>query len=130
MNKLVEWMADPLNSVKVNDLDRTSETKVGDIHQEIATFVNSHCDADWTKEDAWVYLQYITRKYNQAADLSNLTVTGDTEKTKLRDDILYICPYYDNLKKVYARRIVKCSDDATDGKPTRSLPIALIEGIL
>ncbi|KAF9342902.1 hypothetical protein BGX34_007500, partial [Mortierella sp. NVP85] len=74
---------------------------VGEIHQDIATFVNKHFHVGWTKQDAWVYIQYIKSKYNQAVELSKSIGTGDTDEIKLRNDVLCICPHYDVLQKVY-----------------------------
>jgi hypothetical protein len=39
MKKLFEWMAEPLNLFKV----RMAGKEVGEIHQDIAMFVNKHC---------------------------------------------------------------------------------------
>jgi len=122
MKKLVEWMTEPLNSVKMDNLRRMGDDEVGEIHQEIAIFVNAHCHTDWTKQNAWGYLQYIKGKYNQATDISKPTGTGDTDKTKLRNDVLYVCPYYDTLKKVYDRRIMKYSDLAVESDSANVRP--------
>ncbi|KAK3812157.1 MAG: hypothetical protein J3Q66DRAFT_390586 [Benniella sp.] len=114
MKIIVEWIADPQNSVKVNDLSRMPDTEVRDVHQEIATFVNACCHTCWTREDAWIYIGDIKEAYNIAAELSKSIGNGDMDKSKLRNDILCVFPYYDALKKVYDRRIVNYSDLAAE----------------
>jgi hypothetical protein len=97
MKTLFEWMAEPLNFFKV----RMTGEDVGEIHQDISTFVNTHCHTDWTKEDAWVYVQYIKSKYNRATELLKSIGNKGTDEIKLRNDILCVCPHYDILRKVY-----------------------------
>jgi len=93
--KLEEWMADPLNSLKVKGLFQMSNTKAGDIHQEIATFVNTHCHTDWTKEDVWSYFRHIKAEYSMAEEHSKFMRTGSA------DDL---CPHYATLKKVFRKQ--------------------------
>ncbi|KAK3828585.1 MAG: hypothetical protein J3Q66DRAFT_363698 [Benniella sp.] len=50
------------------------------------------------------------------------TGTGDTDETKLRNDILCVFLYYEALKKVYDRRIVKYSDLAVESVSTDVQP--------
>jgi hypothetical protein len=75
VKKLFEWMVEPFKIFKV----RMAGDEVGEIHQGIAAFVN------------------IKSMYNQATELLKSIGTGDTDESKLRNDILFICPHYDIL---------------------------------
>ncbi|KAK3811841.1 MAG: hypothetical protein J3Q66DRAFT_48519 [Benniella sp.] len=118
MKKIVEWIADPQNSLKVNDLSRMPDTEVGDIHQEIAKFVNTHCHTRWTKKDAWINIGDIKETYNIAAELSKSISNGDMDKSKLRSRILRVCPHYDTLEKVFRRKTLKPSVMPVNLSPT------------
>lgn len=98
-NKLFEWMAEPFNFFKV----MMAGDNVGDIHQEAATFVNKYCHTDWTKQDACVYIQYITRMYNQnqTAELSKSIGIGNTDEKKLSNDTLYLHPHFSFPQKAF-----------------------------
>ncbi|KAK3811853.1 MAG: hypothetical protein J3Q66DRAFT_442702 [Benniella sp.] len=104
-NKFFEWMAEPLNFFKV----MIAGDNVGDIHQEAATFVNKYCHTNWTKQDACVYIQHITRKYNQTAGLSKSISFGNTDENKLSNDTLYVHPHCNIPQKAF-------------GTPTRKHP--------
>lgn len=111
MNEFVEWITNPKNYAKLSNPQPTAGKKVGDIHQEIATFVNTKCGTNWTRENVRVKIQYIKKKYETATALLESTdEAGDTDENHLRDDIQHICPYYDALDKIYgcsSRRLAR-----------------------
>jgi hypothetical protein len=102
MKEFVEWLTEPHNYAKLNNPRPTSGKKVGDIHAEIAKHVNDQCGTDWIAKNVKVKIQYIKRKYDLAAALAKSTGAGDTEESKLREEMLHICPYYDELHQIYA----------------------------
>jgi hypothetical protein len=114
---IVELITDPQNSVKVNDLSRISDTEVGDIHQEIATFVNTHRHTRWTKKNAWAFIRHIKETYNTAAELSKSIGNGDRDTSKLRNCILRVCPHYDTLEKVFRKQTLKPSAIPVNSSP-------------
>ncbi|KAF9346293.1 hypothetical protein BGX26_002214 [Mortierella sp. AD094] len=86
MDAFVDWLTDPDNHMRLNNPRPTSGKKPRDLYQEIADYVNSIHDTDWTHET---------------------TGEGDTDKETLREKIRAICPEYERSHAVYSSSLSK-----------------------
>lgn len=121
MNVFLEWLLDPINNDRLQHPKHVAGHKVGDIHKEIAKYVNDRCGTDWKPAQVKTKIKYAKEKYIKARNMSRETGQGDTDESTLRERMLAECPLYDQFHAVYvgnvsvnpppARHSISFSDD-------------------
>ncbi|KAF9196054.1 hypothetical protein BGZ50_002311 [Haplosporangium sp. Z 11] len=106
MNALLDWLTVPENDHRLNT-GKISGTKIGDLHKEIAEYVNKRSGTTWKADQVKTNIRYARDKYRLAKDLTNTTSEGDAETETLRERMLAICPAYDRLYAVYENSMIR-----------------------
>ncbi|KAF9997588.1 hypothetical protein BGZ79_008728 [Entomortierella chlamydospora] len=106
MNVFLDWLLDPINNERLKNPKPIAGHKIGDLHKEIAKYVNDCCGTDWKPQQVKTKIQYAKDKYIKARDIPRKTGGGDTDDQTLKDRVLSECPEFDRFHAVYVGSVV------------------------
>ncbi|KAF9108900.1 hypothetical protein BGX27_008186 [Mortierella sp. AM989] len=102
MDAFVDWLTVPDNHMRLSNPRLTSGKKPRDLYLEIANYVNSIHDTDWTHVTVKSKIQYAKKKYEDAISLIKNTGEEGIDKEIIRKKARAICPDYERFHAVYS----------------------------
>ena len=109
MNTFLHWLLNPDHLKRFDATGTTAGTLVGDLHDEIAHYINRNTGdkgkdnwKPWVRQDVKYNKQACETKYKKARDLMNKDGEGDEEAGTLMDRVYRICPKFEQFHTAYA----------------------------
>ncbi|KAF9161864.1 hypothetical protein BGX21_010069 [Mortierella sp. AD011] len=106
MNVFLDWLLDPVNNERLENPKPVARHKIGDLHKEIAKYVNDRCGTDWKPQQVKTKIQYAKDKYIKALDIIRKIGEGDTDDQALKDRVLSECPEFVRFHAVYVDSVI------------------------